>query len=90
MTPKALLAWGFIAVTLAIFADIPQTADVSVAFAYLILLAVLLQNGVKVFEGLTAGPTLPLGVGAEGTGHATTYSNPGLGVGAGATGQPGT
>jgi hypothetical protein len=54
MTPQALLAWGFIAVSLSVFADIPQTAEVAVAFAYLILLAVLFHSGARIFDGITA------------------------------------
>ena len=54
MTPQSLFAWGVIAVTLSIFADIPSTSDLAVAFAYLVLLAVLFNSGAKVFDGITA------------------------------------
>jgi hypothetical protein len=59
MTPVALLGWGFMAITIAVFADIPATSDVAVAFAYLILLAVLFHSGAKVFDGLSAALATP-------------------------------
>ena len=52
MTPQSLFGWGVIAVTLAIFADIDATSEVAVAFAYLILLAVLFHSGPKVFGSI--------------------------------------
>lgn len=70
MTPQSLLAWGFIAVSLAVFADIDTTSEVAVAFAYLILVAVLFKSGAKVFGGFTAAigaPTLGVGAGATGS-----------------------
>lgn len=78
MTPKALLAWGFIGVTLAIFADIPPTSDVAVAFAYLILLAVLFHSGVKVFTGLSSNTDLGVGAGATGSQNFSPNTNVGV------------
>lgn len=52
MTPQALFGWGVVAVTLAIFADITSTAELAVAFAWLILVAVLLHSGPRVFTNI--------------------------------------
>ena len=54
MTPQALFAWGVVAVTLAIFADINSTSELAVAFAWLVLIAVLFNSGGKVFDNISA------------------------------------
>lgn len=54
MTPQALFGWGVIAITLAIFADIDTTADLAVAFAWLVLIAVLFNSGPKVFNSISS------------------------------------
>lgn len=54
MTPSALVGWGFIAIALAIFADIDATAEVAQAFAWLVLIAVLFHSGPAVFTQFQA------------------------------------
>lgn len=54
MTPAALFGWAVIAIALSIFADIESTSEVAVAFAWLILIAVLFNYGVKLFDGISA------------------------------------
>lgn len=57
MTAQTWAGWGFLLVFLTVAADIPATESLAVAFAYLILVAVLLRYGPEAFAWITAVTT---------------------------------
>jgi hypothetical protein len=63
-TANTVFAWGFLFVSLMVLADLKPTQKLSVAFAYLILLSVLLEFGPQAFANLSkltqqAAPVTP-------------------------------
>lgn len=54
MTAQSLFGWAVVAIILSIFADIESTSEIAVAFAWLILIAVLFNSGIKVFDGISS------------------------------------
>lgn len=53
MTAQRIAAWGVVVFVLIVFAEFDATAELSVAFAYLILLSVLLTVGPVAFDNLS-------------------------------------
>lgn len=67
MTAQRLAAWGFVIFTLIVLAEFNATAELSVAFAYLILLSVLLTVGPVAFDNLSKMFTTTGGTSGGGT-----------------------
>lgn len=53
MTAERIAAWGVVIFTLIVLAEFNSTAELSVAFAYLILLSVLLTVGPVAFDNIS-------------------------------------
>lgn len=54
MTIQRFMAWSVVAFSLIVLAEVPSTAQLSVAFAYLILISVLLTVGPAAFANIQA------------------------------------
>lgn len=53
MTAERIAAWGVVIFALIVLAEFNATAELSVAFAYLILLSVLLTVGPVAFDNIS-------------------------------------
>jgi hypothetical protein len=53
MSAQRIAAWGVVVFTLIVLAEFDVTAELAVAFAYLILLSVLLTVGPVAFDNLS-------------------------------------
>jgi hypothetical protein len=54
MTIQRFMAWGVVAFSLIVLAEVPSTSQLAVAFAYLILVSVLLTVGPSAFANIQA------------------------------------
>lgn len=81
---NALIAWGFIFFVLLTMSEFPSTAPLAAAFAWLILISVILVNGDTVIKILGATPALG---GTIATKANVPYQNPTDTLGGTSSGQ---